>query len=412
MASQALPGVNISYSNDALGTQAPAQDGISALIVSGPSTGNFNNDEVLGPFKSIDQVENAGIDENYDDTNDVLAHRHCLDFFNEAGAGKTLYVMVVTQSTLMADMADKSKDYAAKLLETVNGPIRLLGITRVPDGTYSPTYSDGIDPDVINAITNAKALVTEQQSKHRPINVVIEGRDYQGTPTGLKDLRDSTSSPEANRCSVIIGNDYSVSSDRTAYEKYASVGIDIGRLARISVEKNPGRVMDGPVSIEQAGTSDGQKLDNLSDVNKETLNGRGYIFFRKITGKTGFYINDSHTATPVTDDYAYQEFGRVIDKAARITYDVYVDEILGNVEVDPNNGQLAPGVAEYYRKIIESAITARMVSRGEASGRQAFVDPEQNILANSELDVQLKVIPKGVLRQLNAELGFLNPLNS
>ena len=38
-----------------------------------------------------------------------------------------------------------------------------------------------------------------------------------------------------------------------------------------------------------------------------------------------------------------------------------------------------------------------------------YVDPEQNILATSKLDVKFTIVPTGTARQIEATIGFSNP---
>lgn len=106
-----LPNVTVIESNGNLGLLPANEDGASGIIVTGVA-GSFALGDVLGPFTSLKEVEDIGIDAAYDTTNSVLAHRHISDFFEGAGQGTKLYVMVVASTVTMTQMCDKTLTHA------------------------------------------------------------------------------------------------------------------------------------------------------------------------------------------------------------------------------------------------------------------------------------------------------------
>jgi hypothetical protein len=50
-----------------------------------------------------------------------------------------------------------------------------------------------------------------------------------------------------------------------------------------------------------------------------------------------------------------------------------------------------------------------MDQRDELSGHSEFVDPEQDVLATSKVVVGVTLIPVGVAREIEIEIGFDNP---
>ena len=140
----------------------------------------------------------------------------------------------------------------------------------------------------------------------------------------------------------------------------------------------------------------------------------GYIVPRTFVGKSGYYWSDDHLATNASDDYCAIPRRRVIDKAYRIAYKTLVDEIAENV---PENaeGKLAAFHCKGVETSVESAIVNSMTSEGnlgndpdDASdlGVQCYIDPEQNILATSRLEVSLRVKPYGYSKYIDVKLGF------
>lgn len=399
-----LPSAVVKLSNGNLGRLAPSEDGTSGLIVSGIAVvGQFALGDVIGPFTSLADAEAKGITSAYDTANNTIAWRHIKDFYDYAGDGTELYVMVVAQTVTLAQQVDKTNNYLKKLLSTTLGNIKIWGCTFTPDGTYVPAYTGQFETDLATAITNAKALIAEEFDLFRPTRGILEARNFQGSMSTATDLR-ASAGPNANGVMIFAGQDWDYGQTVAYRNKYAAVGIALGKAARIAVQRNLGRVKDGPLLITTAGLSNGQKLSTFSESNQGAFNDRGYVFFRQHTGKAGYFFNDDHTAAPITDDYSQFSLGRTMDKAARITRSVYVEEILDDIEIDPTTGKLDPSTIKHYQGIVEKEIRANMV--GNIDDVSAFCDPNQNVLSTSQIKIKIKIVPKGTIRNIEAELGY------
>ena len=406
----ALPSVNVSLSNGNLGRTGTSQDGTSGIIVSGIAvSGQFALGDVVGPYTSIADAEANGIDAAYDTANTCMAYHHIKAFFDQAPAGTKLYVMVVAKTVVMTDLCDVAMDYAKKLLVQTAGAIKLIGITRIPDVAYTPTYSGQFETDLSTALTKLQALVESEFALHRPVRAIIEGRNFQGVVSTTRDLRSVSTGPNANAVMVMIGQDNDVAASLAAYEKYAAVGTALGRAAAIPVQRNLGRVKDGDIGITNAGLSNGALLSTLSDQNVSDLNDKGYVFLRSHAQKAGFFFNDDHTACPITDDFGQLSLGRVADKAASIAYLTYLEELLDEVQIDATTGKLALPTVKHYQGEIEQAIIDQMP--GEISSVECFIDPDQKLLSNSNLQIQLDITPVGTNRTISVTLALVNPSN-
>jgi hypothetical protein len=398
-----LPNVNITQTNGNLGRSAGSDDGISLLVVTGIAVAPWALNDVLF-VKSLPEAEALGIDAQYDIDNACLAHKHIEDFYSEAGRGAKLYIMVVADTTVMADMADTANitNGAKKALLAAAGAIRLVGITRVPDGAYTPTYADQLDTDVTDAITNAQALAVAEFASFRPCQILIEGRDWQGNAGSSLNLRDEITGLNANRVSLVIGQDTDVANDTdNAQPNYACVGKALGRLAKIAVHRNIGRVKDGAlVGIVNAGFSDNSIVGDMADADLESLNDKGYIYLRSHTGKAGWFFNDDHAACPVTDDYAYIGRGRAADKVSRIARNVYVEEILNDLEIDADTGKLAASTCKHFESLVESEVRNQMTSKGELTAISAFCDADTNVIQTDTVTIEIDIVPRGIARQI------------
>jgi hypothetical protein len=405
----ALPTVSASLSNGNLGRNAPSEDSVAGLIVSGVAVaGQFALGDILGPFTSLADAEALTINAAYDSTNTCLAFQHIKEFYDHAPAGSRLYVMVVAKTVTMNTICDPAATHAKKLLSQTGGVIRMLGITRVPDAAYVPTYTGQFEQDLLDAITKLNLLYTEEFNAQRPFSAFIEGRNFQGTVSSITNLR-ATNGPNAPHVAVVLGQDNTVATAAAHAAKYASVGIALGCAAAVPVQRNIGRVKNGPVKVVRASLSNGALMSTISDVNQNTLDTNGYVFFRQHVGLAGFYFNDDHTAAPVTNDYAQFTYSRTVNKAVRIAYTTYVNELLDEVLVDATTGKLSTAVIKHYQGILESAILSNMID--EISGVTVAVDANQNVLSTGQVKVVLSIVPVGTVRKIQVTIGFNNPAN-
>lgn len=408
--SNTLPDVDVIEENGNLGRSEAQADGTSGMVLSGVAvSGKFALGDILGPYSLPEDADADGINAAYDATNTCMVYQHIADFYDKpANRGTQLYIMVVAKTVTLTQMCTYTNAYAAKLLEQTEGKIKLLGVARIPDGGYTPGVTKGFDDDAYAAIAKAQELAESEWTKHRPVRIIIEGRLFQGSASGLHDLRDIASTPAANKVGVVIGANTRIAALRSANNKYAAVGYTLGVMASLPVQRNIGRVLNGALSIvaEEAGFSDGTNISTQNDTNTELMNKKGYIFFRKHAQKSGIFFNDDHAACKLSDDYAYLSNGRIIDKAARITRQVYVENILDDFDVDAATGKIAPAVLKQYQGNVESEINSQMVVPNEIVSVKATVDPNQDVQSTDKVVVGIKLRKKGTQRYLEANLGF------
>ena len=128
----------------------------------------------------------------------------------------------------------------------------------------------------------------------------------------------------------------------TKVDNYAAIGTYAGRVASIDVATNPGDASLGKIkgwsSVE---FSNGTSVADLSDGSQDSLNTNGFVFATTRPGVTGFWFVDSHTCCAITDDYAYLERNRVINKAVRLANVSYQKFVLGKVYIDPSTGKIS-----------------------------------------------------------------------
>jgi len=349
------------------------------------------------------------LDENYDSTHGIAVFKHLVDFYSEAGEGSELHVMVIARTETLTTALLKTNNFAAKLLADKKGRIKLLAVARNPLAGYTPTVTNGVDADVFTAIANAKDLRTQEAGFYRYCQFIVEGRSFAGAAgiATMTDLR-AVNGPNANRVSVCLSAEPAQS---LLTPGYASVGLLLGRLAADPVQRNPGRVKSGPLSLLNAALSNGAAVSTFTDTQLNILNDKGYIFLRQHSGKDGFYFSNDWTATKPTDDYSRIARGRVMDKASRLVREVYVEELLDEVDVDPTTGLLATSQIKSYQASAQTKLEQEMKARKEIAGVVVTVDADQNVLSTDEIQTTIDITPRGVANRLKATLSYSNPSN-
>lgn len=393
-----FPKVDIQLQNGQLGQTAGTADGVAGLIGTGVEVvGKIGINEPKQIF-GVKDAEALGLSALVNPE----MYAQIVDFYAQAGEGSELWILLQAETTLMAATMDIANDMAKKLLDAAGGKIRILAITRRADVAYEPVYADGIDPDVINSIAKAQELAVAYATAYKPLRVIIGGRDYQGVIADLADLTER----DDNRVAVLLGGKGEDSLE-------ACVGLALGRLAAIPVQRKLARVKDGDLGITEAFLSDGETtIDSLSEAELEAIHDKGYIVMRKYYGRNGYFFTDDPTATAATDDYNTISRGRVIDKAISLAYTTFVNELQDDVELDPDTGRLEAGVIKSYQASVKRSIEQNMLANGEISSVTVVVDPLQDVLATNKVEVTVNILPKGYSSTIVVKLGFTNPANS
>jgi hypothetical protein len=322
------------------------------------------------------------------------------EFYAEAGAGVQVWLMGTSQSQSMANMLDITVENSArKLVETSGGAIRGIIVSHNPANGYSPTITDGINADVWAAIAKGQELGEwSADTKFAPLFVIVDGRNYQGNAALLRDLTQQSD----NRVGVLIGD--------TTSSAGSALGLLAGRIAKIPVQRNIGRVADGAVNSLTMYIKD--KAAEMVDVTQ--LHDKGFITFRTFVGRSGYFFTDDTLATLTSDDYRFLTHRRTADKAYRIAYDTLLNFLLDEIPVT-SGGKILPALVKSWQTEVESAIASQMTANGELSadpsnakdrGVECFIDENQNVISTGKLEMTIRVRPFGYARYIDAKLGF------
>jgi hypothetical protein len=397
-----LPRVRIFFENGALGSVAPGADGVAGLVCTAFTVASDGGLQVATPYvlRTLDDLVAMGVTAAADDANEFL-YRYVKQFYDEAGDGAQLWLMCFPDTVTQSELVDKDNDYAKALIKAAAGQIRVLGVAFKASPDYTSDVADAVDSDMFTAMLNAQALAEwATTSLFAPLFVLLETRRFDGAVQDLRDL----ATYAYNRVGVLLG-------DTQIGTGGAAIGLLLGRVARIPVQRHVGRVRDGAVKTLSAFIGD--KPAEQADA--ETINDKGYITFRTFIGKSGYFFADDSLATAVADDYRSIARRRTIDKAYRIAYLTLIEMLNDELPIT-NAGELVPAVAKSWEQEVETAIVSQMAAEGNLGidptdptdkGVQCYIDYTQKVVSTGKVEISLKVKPYGYAKYIDVKLGFV-----
>lgn len=180
-------------------------------------------------------------------------------------------------------------------------------------------------------------------------------------------------------------------------------GIYSGRVSSIKVSTSPAKFEDGPLDGIM-----GLLPEGLDDGHIETLDTAGFITFRQYDGVAGYFVTEGRMAADPTSDYTTVERRRTMDKACGIVRRKFLD--FKHAEIDPD-----PEKLEIELRAIENEAESSlepMAADGDISRGTVVIPRDQDILATSKLRAKVSIVPKGILRDIEVEIGYENPFLS
>lgn len=250
------------------------------------------------------------------------------------------------------------------------------------------------------------------EAEHKPVSVIYAANVTDANFGGLSNLPDLRALSCKN-VSVTIGADggglgWSIANNEGWFPSIvgltigvaslAKVNENIGWVGRFDVSSNPNNEFDVPAF------ANGDLIRNTATGLIENLNTKGYIFLIKHIGTAGTYFNDAHTAITETSDYAYLENNRTIDKAVRNCRTYLLPSLNAPLYVNPD-GTLTEDTILSFRNNTARALE-EMQRNGEISAFEVTINPTQNVLTTSRIAINVKIVPVGVARNIEVNIGF------
>lgn len=376
-----LPNISVGFSNGNLLEDIVGIDGEAAFIGTGTTEGNLNKVFIVNSL--LDAV-GQGITQEAEPT----AYRHISEFYAElAGNMESFWVLVANTVTMAQMVAVNDLTKASVLIAAGNGIISYLGVFRTPPVDYDGG-DDFIDADVAAAITAATGFTTAQNAQNLFFTTHIEGRVIIANEASNTIFAPNTA--DSNFSGVVLGGSLADGS--------ASVGCALGRKVKYAAQIKVGDGQNGPLAIQTVYI--GTKL--LAAVtNLDALAGKGYLVFMTRTQRAGFFFGIDYMAN--TGDYSIWARGAIVNAAAKVAIDVYIDDLEGEVDTNPD-GTILDLDATHLENLIIAQENLTLGNR--ISGFTAQVDRTANIVATSTTPIKLRVQPKGYNSFMTIDLGL------
>lgn len=220
-----------------------------------------------------------------------------------------------------------------------------------------------------------------------------------------------------SRVSVVIAQDgegvavglYGDDANKTTKASVSALGAFLGILSRAKVHQSIAWVDQFPLGLSLPAFGDGTLLRDLDEAVVDTLDKAHYLFAVTYPDINGTYASDSHTMDDSQSDYAYLERVRTMDKAERGIRRYLVGKLSGNIYLDETTGKLQSHSVAYLETEANRALED-MTKAGELSGYKVYIDPDQDILRTSTIEVVIRNVPVGVARKFTLRIGYTNKI--
>jgi hypothetical protein len=368
----ALSNINIIRQSGGLARPPLSQDGISGLIVYGSSTSGTI--KIFTPEDSLSLFED-----------DSIEYFHIKQYFDYSASALWVSAIGTAPSTFseIVDLKDAS-----------NGDIRQYAILN-------------LSTDYESSQLAAIQLQMEKIETEFAPGQAIYSADL-GTGVDVEDLV-TLRGVDSPRVSMVISEDSTdeVIALRATNGFVSTIGATLGNVSKALVHENIGWVSKFNIvtsNFADPAFIDGSLVVTKSKAFMDSLDSFAYLFIRKFVGSEGSYWNYSYTATSATDDFGTIENNRTYDKAFRNLRTLYLPEVNSPAYVD-SDGKLSGGTIKHLETVGQRALQP-LQDALEISAFSVEIDPNQNVLSTSKLEVIAKIIPVGVNKTIEVKLGF------
>ena len=394
------PQITINRGQGGLGRPLATNDHISGFIMpyvdANLPTGFATTDQSTRTkvLFSISEAEDAGITESGANTK-ILWYQ--LDqFFKKQPKGK-VWVYLIDSTAVAYNEIEELQNFA-------DGEIRQMAFF---------DYGTAFATATLNLLQTS---CTNLESQDKPTLVLFAG-DFEAIGD-IASLDDLTALANKN-VAVCIGEDGTGAGAALRLSESKSItaiGALLGAVSFSSVHENIGWV-------EKFNMVDGLEFDvpalalstdtvlvkNQAVAALDSLHSKGYIFLKKHTGNNGSFFNDSSCAITIASDYSKIENNRTMDKAVRGVRTVMLPNINSPLYVQPN-GTLQGQTISKFQNDAERPLE-QMERDGEISAFNVIINPEQDVLSTSKLAMAIQIVPVGVARQIEINIGFAVSIN-
>jgi len=208
--------------------------------------------------------------------------------------------------------------------------------------------------------------------------------------------------PGAERISMVAGDDLFSYDDDEIF--IGNAGAVLGLISKAAVHESIAWVQKFNTNIAYPGIMN-IPVSSFSKSELDVIDTYGYLYFRTYPGIAGSYMNDSHTIGDPTSEFSKIEAVRTMDKVER-GIRTYLTPYLGApLYVDAETGKLRADTVAFIETLAGRQLED-MEKAGELSGYKVEVDPNQNVLSTSTVEIVVKQVAVGVMRRINVKLSY------
>ena len=390
----ALPDIIINKANGGLGRPLAGRDYVSAFtFYSATLPAGFGASDRIKKVFSIEEAESLGIIEGSVDFG--VFWYHVSEFFRIQPQGE-LFIGIFAVPGGAYDFAE-----VTTIQDFADGEIRQVGVF-TPLQAFATTQ-----------VSALQIVLTANETNKKPLSALyaadISAVTDLSTLTDLKTL-------DSKNVSVVISQDGNAAGAALYVSSTKSVtdlGAKLGAVSLASVHESIGWVekfkMSNGIELDTPAFANGDLVKDISTGLQTSLNDNAYSFLRKFVGFDGSYNNNSLTATSATSDFATIENNRTIDKAGRDVYVNVLPKVNGPIDLTAA-GTLTEDYIAVLKALAQKPLDD-MLAAGEISARQVIINPVQNVLATSEVEMTIEIVPKGVSRIIKIKVGFTTQLS-
>lgn len=383
---------------------APSEFGKSGLVMGGVAATDLALNTVSEELSNLQAVEALGITQSYDEANEIQVWYHCKEFFRISKSGK-LRIMLVPQGTTLAQMCDKDNAFVQKMVIETGGRLRRVGVVLNPADGYTPTLSDGFDADVVAALPKAQELAQANFEQMRPLQMIIEARDFNGTPGAMTNFRESDY-PFIHMANI---QDPGAVGIFDTDAKSGAVGAIVGAKSFVNANESIGYT--GKVNLSDNVTGEFASVNFTSgepsstyELDYQTFADKGVLIGRTYPGQSGVYFDTNATCGAIDSDFAYGQEVAVMFDAVRRLYDGLFTLINGPVKIDSATGQMDPETAKSIEARGDAALDI-MIQEELISDRKTYVDPANDVDTNGVI-VQVELVNVATGRKITTKIKF------
>ena len=273
-----------------------------------------------------------------------------------------------------------------------------------------------VDTFISGMVTNSETELEALAGENKPMSILLNADFSALTLATLADAR-ALASP---RVSVSLGMDKGGTGGALFVSEGYSVtalGATLAAKAFGETHENLGWVgkfdMSSDDELNTIQFATGEDFESQTQTALDDLTTQGYIYLKKVVGSAGTFSDDTPTCTLITSDFAYWENQEVIDKTIRAVYLAVLPLVNSPLYVATDTGKLSESTIEVFKTAAFGALDSlaqdgniSTKKNGDLDKNSVLVDPEQDVLATSEIQITVQIVPVGVARTITINIGF------